>query len=688
MSTRSDMALHAALVSREGHFKRGEEETFRDFVLVSAEGEVDSDYLTGAISLDGDIPCKVAVAAISEVQAARAAGISEEHLGAMSRLLQKRPGKTENEDVEEAVGLAAEPGQEGDPVAGTGGGQDVVAQALVKLAGIVDALAQGKSRKKALQKTLKENYQEIYNSVERLMKEDLGSQTEGPGLPQSSGTFRGWVEHRSRIPAIPTNCRLAWILAGALHTLNQGDIPGAKATLGLGLASLDRLAIDRGQWLVAAECSLEPLGPPISCFQRHQLPTLEEAQHSRLLDPRWIEAFYQKVKDLDDYVERKLARPPRAPDSIVVVRELVETYKDEGLLPHPGKTFYEEQIAEIWGSRLDGDKGLTRRTVIRICPELAEELVLVAILSSVAVSDLRLHNSPHVFSADASDSGIGITTAEPPVGGFCRRHPLWILLGAGLDYREGLRKAIPGDRHINILETKALMLVEKEVSHEGFNRRAFGLSDSQVALAVAVKGRSFSAARNEVLQDSLAVHIDCNSILSSGFLPTEFNSADGHSRNRKCGQRMLEWPAGLLESLAADLMLGWRLTGDWSEQVQRHCYQKSSDQRSSPLRQRNAVLVALVYELGSNEPEPPYFVQFVQKLQTLMLGGVDPDPRGLRACFAGFQGILERPVIDRLTPGIQERQRIEGRGITKAQAVHLDALSGKRHIAPLALSYH
>ena len=161
---------------------------------------------------------------------------------------------------------------------------------------------------KALQKTLKENYQEIYNSVERLMKEDLGSQTEGPGLPQSSGTFRGWVEHRSRIPAIPTNCRLAWILAGALHTLNQGDIPGAKATLGLGLASLDRLAIDRGQWLVAAECSLEPLGPPISCFQRHQLPTLEEAQHSRLLDPRWIEAFYQKVKDLDDYVERKLAR--------------------------------------------------------------------------------------------------------------------------------------------------------------------------------------------------------------------------------------------------------------------------------------------------------------------------------------------------------------------------------------------
>ena len=161
------------------------------------------------------------------------------------------------------------------------------------------------------------------------------------------------------------------------------------------------------------------------------------------------------------------------------------------------------------------------------------------------------------LSCSALCVGPGPTTA----GGFCRRHPLWILLGAGLDYREGLRKAIPGDRHINILETKALMLVEKEVSHEGFNRRAFGLSDSQVALAVAVKGRSFSAARNEVLQDSLAVHIDCNSILSSGFLPTEFNSADGHSRNRKCGQRMLEWPAGLLESLAADLMLGWRLTG-------------------------------------------------------------------------------------------------------------------------------
>ena len=46
----------------------------------------------------------------------------------------------------------------------------------------------------------------------------------------------------------------------------------------------------------------------------------------------------------------------------------METYKDEGLLPHPGKTFYEEQIAEIWGSRLDGDKGLVQANPKPVLP--------------------------------------------------------------------------------------------------------------------------------------------------------------------------------------------------------------------------------------------------------------------------------------------------------------------------------
>ena len=131
------------------------------------------------------------------------------------------------------------------------------------------------------------------------------------------------------------------------------------------------------------------------------------------------------------------------------------------------------------------------------------------------------------------------------------RHPLWILVGGGLDYCEIARQATKRPHHINILETKALVRVEKEISHESFNRRAFVLGDSQVALGVWVKGRGSSIALNEILQDSLPVHLGCNVITSAGFLPTEFNTADGPSQNRSCGSKLLDWPEGLFESLEA-----------------------------------------------------------------------------------------------------------------------------------------
>ena len=44
---------------------------------------------------------------------------------------------------------------------------------------------------------------------------------------------------------------------------------------------------------------------PLSSFQSHVLPDTTEMATTRLLDPRWIEAFADRLKQLDTYVEMR-----------------------------------------------------------------------------------------------------------------------------------------------------------------------------------------------------------------------------------------------------------------------------------------------------------------------------------------------------------------------------------------------
>jgi len=66
----------------------------------------------------------------------------------------------------------------------------------------------------------------------------------------------------------------------------------------------DQLSIDRGQWVLAGEISLED-PPPISVFSSHTLPTELEAPYSRLLDARWVDLFLHKLHDYDLLNEKK-----------------------------------------------------------------------------------------------------------------------------------------------------------------------------------------------------------------------------------------------------------------------------------------------------------------------------------------------------------------------------------------------
>lgn len=187
----------------------------------------------------------------------------------------------------------------------------------------------------------------------------------------------------------------------------------------------------------------------------------------------------------------------------------------------------------------------SRQDVFRLSTELKEELMLLLALAPLAVTLLRVPNCSSLFCSDASDWGIGITKAELPPG-FEREvhrhklkksvwakllsplqalsrlkgilpaddelpegqmlasHPLWIELASALPFEEVLRKRCREGLHINVLELRAMLTVEKEVARSSFPSRYFVLADSQVSLGVWTKGRSSSLGLNQELQQSLA----------------------------------------------------------------------------------------------------------------------------------------------------------------------------------------
>ena len=341
------------------------------------------------------------------------------------------------------------------------------------------------------------------------------------------------------------------------------------------------------------------------------------------------------------------------------VARMLEIYKKKGLIPHEKKTFFGQTVADFWGATVDGvtgsvraslsrvipiaaatelvlrigvcsaglleilvgcwtatflfrrrllcllgvvyeplQRGLTRKSVFKLSPQLKEELILCITLAPLTATDLRAKNSEYVYCSDASDTGLGITKAplppslqsevhrhrmrkgawvkllsplrklqrmkgllppaeELPMGQVLPSHPLWMVLGGALQYTEVWKQRVSKPTHINILELRALVRMESEASREGFNLRVFSLCDSQVALGCWVKGRASSFSLNQELQQSLAVHLGCNVQSNAGFLPTEFNSSDGPSRGRAVDSPTLPLPSWWEELPCLDAFDSW-----------------------------------------------------------------------------------------------------------------------------------
>ena len=85
--------------------------------------------------------------------------------------------------------------------------------------------------------------------------------------------------------------------------------------------------------------------------------------------------------------------------------------------------------------------------------------------------------------------------------------------------------------HINVLESRSFVSLEKELVRQGGDRRFSALLDSRVAKGAHAKGRSSAYSLRPSLLRSCSLQISGNIYPSYGFAPTRLNTADAPSRD-------------------------------------------------------------------------------------------------------------------------------------------------------------
>ncbi len=234
-----------------------------------------------------------------------------------------------------------------------------------------------------------------------------------------------------------------------------------------------------------------------------------------------------------------------------------------------------------------------RNSIIRLAAPLVAELWTLVVLGPIAVADLRAQTLGRVFLADASSDCLGVVAsdvdqdfgrelhrhclsrgcwskllspwkaflkehedldieAEIPSGVPLVCHPLWVALAEHLQFRCILRKKVLRRRHINLLEVEAVLRLEARLAERFAGTRYLLGSDSQVALAALLKGRSSSKKINDLLRSSLATHLGAGLTGSYGYVPSKSNVADDPTRDRAVRLANEPSPQWLSLALAGD----------------------------------------------------------------------------------------------------------------------------------------
>ena len=131
-------------------------------------------------------------------------------------------------------------------------------------------------------------------------------------------TMREYLELRSRVGNHRPTISWMWAVAGARDALAAGRVPEALARLDLAIVAGEQCSIDGGSWVLAQELLWED-DPPFHAFSGHRPADPTRAAHSHLCDPRWAEAALSRLKELDEWNERRrrlgggFNRPPIPP---------------------------------------------------------------------------------------------------------------------------------------------------------------------------------------------------------------------------------------------------------------------------------------------------------------------------------------------------------------------------------------
>ena len=171
--------------------------------------------------------------------------------------------------------------------------------------------------RRALRAALNDSPQELYVLIEKLMEEDIASQSLVPGLTAHQYSARAWMEHRSHIGAFKAVAHCGWGIAGVIDSLRNGNVSGARARANVLLLQIDQSCADRGSWTLASELALES-PPPFVSLSQHRPPDVSsgELPYSRLLDTRWAEIALNHLREQDDFMTRRRnlgkAKPPGA----------------------------------------------------------------------------------------------------------------------------------------------------------------------------------------------------------------------------------------------------------------------------------------------------------------------------------------------------------------------------------------
>ena len=156
-----------------------------------------------------------------------------------------------------------------------------------------------------LRKAMRESPGDIYRVIESRMESDFGAPEIAPGSAKHAVAFRGWTEHRSKIPNLgatvrcldDSRCSRQFASgksgggSGEAITFPLSTGPGGSGSWPMGACSGGGSRRPPSVLLFQSSCTSRSIGTP--------------TYRTRLWPTQWAEAFMHRVKEQDEFIERR-----------------------------------------------------------------------------------------------------------------------------------------------------------------------------------------------------------------------------------------------------------------------------------------------------------------------------------------------------------------------------------------------